>query len=184
MVRLLILSLLWTSAAHAQAPSEVAVSTPPPPPPVETKAPGYRTSLMIEPIYLVLTMLDVTLEQQIAPHVSIAGKAGYGRMLGGLATTWDLGVQANVFLRANTTGWHVGGTVRLLGAGLSEWLDPEEEDGHLRMIGGYAGYAWVSDRGLTITSQIGLGQMVRVQDGMRRDAQLFPIANFAIGWSR
>ena len=189
MLRLLLVTVLVLvihGSASAQAPSEVpAVLAAPAPAPPEHA--GRRTGISIEPLYLVIGMVDVTVEQQLVPHVSLAVTGGYGKLLFGQATLWELSLQGNVYLRANATGWHAGAQVRYFGGKLADWLKTEEDrmtgDPLERVLGAYAGYTWVSDRGLTIQSQLGVGQMrmTNTNEGTKRE--IIPIANFTIGWS-
>jgi hypothetical protein len=186
---LLVLALVLgaTTAAWAQSPGETPITvTAPAPAPIQHDA-GRGTRLTIEPLYLVIGMVDLTLEQQVLPHVTVAATAGYGKMLFGQATIWDLAVQGNVYLRANATGWHAGAQVRYMGAELADWLKTDEDkmmgDGHQRIVGGYVGYTWVSDRGFTIMTQLGAGQMHMTNTTEGTKNQIIPLANFSLGWS-
>ncbi|HEY4056093.1 MAG TPA: DUF3575 domain-containing protein [Kofleriaceae bacterium] len=172
------------SAAWGQAPGETAsVVTAP-----TLSTPDDRpTRITIEPLYLVIGMVDLTLERQVFPHVTVGATAGYGKMLFGQATIWDLGVQSNVYLRANATGWHAGAQLRYLGVALADWLKTDEDkmmgDGRERLAGAYVGYTWVSDRGFTLMTQLGVGQMKLVNTTEGTKSQIAPIANFTLGWA-
>ncbi len=186
MNRLLIASVLvsTTAAAWAQSPGETEVVLAAPAP---VKHEGHRTGLTIEPIYLVIGMVDLTVERQIASHVTLAATAGYGKLLFGQATLWDLGLQSNVYLRANATGWHVGAQLRYLGGHLADWLKTDKDkqmgDPLERIAGVYGGYTWVSDRGFTIMSQLGVGHMHMTNTTEGTKNQIIPLANFTMGWS-
>ena len=183
----LVLLVVGASTSHAQAPSDVPVAVYQPPPPPAPKSEGRRTGITIEPLYLVIGMVDLTLEQQILPHVALAVTGGYGKLAFGQATLWELALQGNVYLRANTTGWHAGAQVRYFGGSLADWLKTEEDrmkgDPLERIVGAYAGYTWVSDRGLTIQSQLGVGHMRTTNTTEGTKHEVIPIANFSIGWS-
>jgi len=176
-----------SAAAWAQSPGETpVVLVAPAPAPLEHDE-GHRTRLTIEPIYLVIGMIDLTLERRIASHITIAATAGYGKLLFGQATLWDLGLQSNVYLRANATGWHAGAQLRYLGGHLADWLKTEQDkqmgDVLERVAGVYAGYTWVSDRGFTIMSQLGVGHMHITHTTEGTKNEVIPIANFSLGWS-
>jgi Protein of unknown function (DUF3575) len=183
----LLLSLVFastTTAAWAQSPGETPPSAAPA---AAVKHEGRRTGLTIEPLYLAIGMIDLTIEQQIVPHVSLAATAGYGKMLFGQATIWDLGLQTNVYLRANATGWHAGAQLRYLGGHLADWLKTDEDkqmdDARERIAGGYVGYTWVTKRGFTLMVQLGVGQMHVTNTTEGTKNEVMPIANFSLGWS-
>ena len=65
-----------------------------------------HVSVTLEPLYLVITTLDVTTEVRVAPHFGLAAITGYGRPLFG-ASLWNLGGQANAYLMREFTSLHV-----------------------------------------------------------------------------
>ncbi len=142
------------------------------------------TSITIEPIYLVLPMLDVTVEHRLGPHVALSGTAGYGRLVFGLATLWELAGASNFYLRRRATGAHLGFELRYLGGGMSKLLDPNQtSNARERVAGAYVGYKWVASYGLTAVLQMGVGRMDITGSSEGDSSQIIPVANFTAGWS-
>lgn len=140
-----------------------------------------RTTVMVEPLYLVIGMVDSTIEYEPTPRVGVAAIAGYGRpMLG--ASLYDLGAQGNVYLQHDFTGLHLGGELRYLWGDFSvPFVDTPMSDSRERLVGVYAGYKWIASYGLTAVLQLGVGHMaVRGADPM---SKMIPIANLNVGWS-
>jgi hypothetical protein len=167
-VQRIAICLVLTSAAitHAEPVSPPAVS------------------VTIEPLYLILTMVDATVEVRVAPRVGAAVIAGYGRPLLG-AAMWNLGGEVNAYVLRDFSGLHVGAEYQYMGGsfGLPFVADSMDTD-PLRIWGGYVGYKCVTRRGFTSVLQAGVGHI----SGGRTStdppmSKIIPIANFTAGWS-
>ena len=116
-------------------------------------------SVTIEPLYLILTMVDATVEVRVAPRVGAAVIAGYGRPLLG-ASMWNLGGELNAYLLRDFSGLHIGAEYQVLGGsfGIPFVVDSMDTD-PLRIWGGYVGYKCVTRRGFTSLLQMGVGHI-------------------------
>src|SRR5690242_8684878 len=93
-------------------------------------------TVSIEPLFLVATMVDSTIEVKPTDHLGIAALAGYGLPVTG-ATLWDLGGEANVYLQRSFSGLHVGAELRYMGGSMSLLGTHEMSDGTDRILGAY-----------------------------------------------
>lgn len=165
----------WLTLCLVLASAAIAYAEPASPPAV---------SVTIEPLYLILTMVDATVEVRVAPRVGAAVIAGYGRPLLG-AAMWNLGGEVNAYIMRDFSGLHVGAEYQRWGGsfGIPFIVDNMPID-PLRIWGGYAGYKCVTRRGFTSVLQVGVGHM----SGGRTSSdppmsKVIPIANFTAGWS-
>src|SRR5947207_683937 len=108
---------LTPSAAPAE-PAALTASVPPAP------SEG-RVTVSLQPVFLVMPMIDATVEMQAVPHVGLAARAGYGHtgipFIGG-ASFYELGGAANYYVTRAFSGWHAGAEVFWLWGDTSGWL--------------------------------------------------------------
>lgn len=136
------------------------------------------TSLTIEPLYLVLPMISLTGEHELAPHVGLAIIAGYGHPIFG--SLYELGGHANYYVQRRFTGWHLGAELDYMwgDTALEPFVGSSQSTGAERVVGAYGGYKWCASYGLTAIIEFGIGHY---------DApdlsKLGPVANFTVGWS-
>lgn len=146
---------------------------------------------MVEPLYLVMPMVDATVEVEVTPHIGIAAIAGYGRVLFS-TSLYDLGGQANIYLQRSFQGWHLGSELRTLwGSSNNPLLTYDDKDGdHMASFGGdriagvYGGYKWLRHSGLTAVVQLGVGRYHL--SGTSQDppsSRILPVANLVAGYS-
>ncbi|HEX7704385.1 MAG TPA: hypothetical protein VF403_26775 [Kofleriaceae bacterium] len=143
-----------------------------------------HVSLTIEPLYLIVTMVDATAEVRVAPRVGAAVIAGYGRPLLG-AALWNLGGEVNAYVMRDFSGLHVGAELQYMGGSFGiPFVTETMPTNPLRIYGGYVGYKCVTRRGFTSVLQAGVGHISG--GGTSTDApmsKVIPIANFTAGWS-
>jgi hypothetical protein len=142
-----------------------------------------QTTVMVEPLMLVIGMVDSTIEVEPTHHVGLAAIAGYGKpMLG--ASLYDIGAQGNYYLQRNFAGFHLGGELRMLWGDFSLPFVTDSSSmstSRERIVGAYAGYKWIASYGLSAVLQLGVGHIdVRGPDPM---SKVIPVANLNAGWS-
>jgi hypothetical protein len=148
-----------------------------------------NTSLTIEPILLVLPMIDATLEYSPTPHLGLAVTAGYAKVLF-VSTLYDLGARANIYVRDDFKGPHLGVQLRelwgdsdftLLGAKGDNAMTSSTE----KIVGVYAGYKWIRRWGLTAVVQLGIGRMTTASTNADepRTSEVIPVGNLEVGKS-
>ena len=147
-----------------------------------------RTSVMVEPIFLVLPMVDATVEYEVTPHIGIAAIAGYGRIL--LSTSlYDLGGQANIYVKNDFRGWHLGSELRAMwGTSSSPLFSYGKKDNmstyaEERIMAVYGGYKWLRPSGFTAVVQLGVGRMNMTSASEPPSSRLIPVANLTAGYS-
>lgn len=144
-----------------------------------------KLSVMIEPMFLVLPMVDATVEYQVTPHVGIAAIAGYGKVLF-TSTLYDLGGQGNIYLKQDFRGWHLGSEVRVLwgDSDMSLFGGPSKKSfAHERVVGIYGGYKWITSWGFTAVVELGIGRLDMTSSSEPPYSQVIPVGNLNVGWS-
>jgi hypothetical protein len=146
-----------------------------------------HTSITLEPIFLVIPMIDASLEIQPTPHVGIALDAGYGHMMLPIGNSlWDIGGQGNIYLTRPFDGPHLGVELRWMGGGASIPFakGPDSmSDVRERIAGIYAGYKWVGWKGLTAIVQFGIGHLDEHSTSDPPQSKLIPVGNLTAGYS-
>ena len=177
------LRLLLVCALVSPAAADEIVATAP--------APHERTTtIAIDPLFLIIPMLDATVEVQPTKRIGIAGTAGIGHMflpIGNMMYT--LGGQANVYLQRDFSGPHLGVELQYIwgssGGSTFYGLGPTVMESSVteRIAGIYAGWKWMSRRGFTAVLQYGIGRMNMRSTSDPPSSKIVPIGNGTIGWS-
>lgn len=173
--------------SFAQSPSETP-RIDPPAVATSTVQPRWdpRVTVSVEPVFLIAGIAEANVEVRVAPHVAVQGLGGYGGMF--YAKIWELGAEANVYVRPEITGLHFGAELKYLGgsgaipfANTNTNMDVTE-----REVGVYAGWKWVGWRGLTAVVQVGVARLDisggSPDDGVPK-SQVIPAANTVVGLS-
>jgi hypothetical protein len=141
-----------------------------------------RTSVTVEPIFLVIGMIDATIEYQPTAHVGIAAIAGYGRPM--LASSmYNLGGEGNVYLVKHFSGVHLGTEIEYMGGGTSIPFTAIHSSATERILGVYAGYKWVEKYGITAVAQLGVGHLDMHSTSDPPMSKTIPIATLTAGYS-
>jgi hypothetical protein len=145
-----------------------------------------RVTVAVEPIFLIAGIVEANAEVQLAPHVSVQGIAGYGGFIGGRIA--ELGGEANVYLRREMTGPHLGTEIKYLwGSSTSiPFVDTGMNTSVTeRELAVYVGWKWVGWRKLTAVAQLGVGRL-DLRGDISSDvprSQIIPAANLLVGYS-
>jgi hypothetical protein len=143
----------------------------------------------VQPVMLVLPMVDASIEYSPTKHIGIAARVGYGRLFATLlsASFYDLGGEANVYLTRDFSGWHVGSELFWAWGDTSSFLLDTAKDNMStsaeRIVGVYGGYKWIGWKGMTATVQFGVGRLDQKQSPDGPISQVIPVANAFAGWS-
>jgi len=141
-----------------------------------------RTSVTIEPLFLVIGMVDATVEYQPTANIGIAGIAGYGRpMLA--ASMYHLGGEGNVYLTKRFSGLHLGTEIEYMGGGTSVPFTDVHSSATERILGVYAGYKWIEKHGFTAVVQMGAGHLDMHSTSDPPMSKTIPMGNLTAGWS-
>ncbi len=173
--RVLVACSLFTTIAHAEGIT--AAATP--------AADDPKVSISIEPVFLMAGIVEANVEVEVAPHLGIQAIAGYGGILGGRIA--ELGAEANIYVRPELRGLHVGTELKYLwGSGtVIPFVDMPETHVTERELAVYAGWKWVGWRHLTTVVQVGVSRLDLSGD-IAMDtprSQVVPAANLTLGYS-
>lgn len=189
MLRLLAVLVAMSRISFAEPPGLTASAPPAPPAPSEG-----RVTVSLQPVLLVMPMIDATVEIQAAPHLGIAARAGYGHVgipfFGG-ASFYELGGAANWYVTRAFSGWHAGAEVFWLWGETSGWLFDQQspsakmstDSSAERIAGAYGGYKWIGWHGATAVVQVGVGHLDQKRSPDGPISKVIPIANGNVGWS-
>jgi hypothetical protein len=151
-------------------------------------------TVSLEPVMLVMPMVDSTIEYSPVPHLGLAVRAGYGHIgipfVAG-ANIYELGGQANWYINQSFKGWHVGTEATWLWGGLSGYLfdnqqqmmPSQQQASPERVLGAYGGYKFVWWRGMSAVVQVGVGKLDMKSSPDGPIHQVIPVANANLGWS-
>jgi hypothetical protein len=181
---LLALVLLATSGAAAQS----------------IGAPPQTTAITISPIHLLLPVVELTAEFNVAPRMGMAGIAGFGSVTvndvyNGSTSTMnvlELGASLRYYLVGDFDhGMQLGGEI--LYAHISGDLNEEVSGlGNGLAIGPFIGYKIAAGFGLTFEAQGGVQYMLATaraeqtstgQSGTASAGGIVPLINLNVGWS-
>jgi hypothetical protein len=152
-----------------------------------------RVTATVEPMVLVIPMIDATVEAKVAPHVGLAARAGYGHigipfLAGG--NLYELGGEARYYLDREFSGWHVGAEATWLWGETSGYLFSNESSSSQmmdssaeRVIGGFGGYKWIGWHGLTAVAQLGVGHLDQARSPDGPIHKMIPVGNLDVGWT-
>jgi hypothetical protein len=153
-----------------------------------------RVTATVEPMLLVMPMVDATVEVKAAPHVGLAARAGYGHVgipLVAGGSIYELGGAAHYYLDREFSGWHVGAEAFWLWGETSGYLFDQEpasermmnESSPERIVGAFGGYKWGGWRGLSAVVQLGVGHIDQSKSPDGPIHKVIPVANLDVGWT-
>lgn len=139
-------------------------------------------TISVEPMFLIIGMVEANVELKVAPHVGFQGIAGYGSIM--FTGIKDLGGEVNVYQRAQLSGFHGGAMVKYLWGSSSLPFVDNMNSGDVveREVGLYVGWKWIGWRGLTAVLQAGVGKL-DLTGGDEPVHKLVPLANLTAGYS-
>ncbi len=150
-----------------------------------------NTTVAVQPMMLVLPMIDATIEYQPTPRLGLVLRPGYGHIgIPGLASTslYELGGAANIYLTRDFKAWHVGTEAFWLWGDNSGYLFDQPSQQMMtaspeRVMGVYGGYKWIGWKHLTAVVQLGVGRLDidKTSDGPVH--QVIPVGNVEVGYS-
>lgn len=153
-----------------------------------------RVTVSLQPVLLVMPMIDATVEMQAVPHLGLSARAGYGHtgipFIAG-ASFYELGGAANYYVTRAFSGWHVGAELFWMWGDTSGWLfDQQSSSAQMstdssaeRIAGAYGGYKWIGWHGATALVQLGVGHLDQKRSPDGPISKLIPVANANVGWS-
>jgi hypothetical protein len=150
-----------------------------------------NTTVAVQPMMLVLPMVDATIEYQPTPRLGLVLRPGYGHalMLPGVASVsfYEIGGAANVYLTRDFKGWHAGSELFWLWGQPSGYLFDHSSQmmtaSAERVAGVYGGYKWIGWKGLTAVVQFGVGRLDQKQSPDGPISKVIPVGNLDVGWS-
>ncbi len=153
--------------------------------------PAPNVTVGLQPMMLVLPMIDATIEYQPTPRLGIAVRPGIGHIgIPGIAsaTFYEIGGAANVYLTRDFAGWHAGTELYWLWGDTSGYLFDQSSQmmtsaSAERVAGVYSGYKWIGWRGLTAVIQLGVGRLDQKQSPDGPISKVIPVGNLDVGWS-
>jgi hypothetical protein len=158
---------------------------PPAPVPVES---AQKVSITWSPIHLVLPVVELEGEYNVAPNLGVGLIFGAGRVSDKTntitATAYEVGGQLNYYFLRPFEGLHGGAEVLYLNAG------DVEQDMSITATGlsvaGYAGYKLMTSFGFTFVAQAGVAYyaiQASSSTAMASDKKVYPLINLNLGWS-
>jgi len=148
-----------------------------------------RVSIMLDPIFLVLPMVDATVEVEPTPHLGISATAGYGRVAVLIPNAmYNLQLESNVYLLRSFSGWHLGTELAYWGGTSGGAVFPGgpttmDSTASIYIAGILGGYKWMTRGGFTAVIQYGVGRMHETSTSGGTKTELAPLANLNFGWS-
>jgi hypothetical protein len=148
-----------------------------------------RVSIMVDPIFLVVPMVDATVEVEPTPHLGLSATAGYGRVAVLIPNAmYNLQLESNVYLFRPFQGWHLGTELAYWGGSSGGALFPGgpktmDSTSSIYIAGIMGGYKWMTRGGFTAVIQYGVGRMHETSTSGGRKTELAPLANLNFGWS-
>lgn len=140
------------------------------------------------PIHLVLPVVELTGEYNVAPHMGAGVILGAGRVTNDdetvTATAIEAGAQFNYYFLDRFSGLHAGLE------GIYLHLGDVEQDttasGAGFAVGPYAGYKVMTSIGFTFVAQLGISYLAisaKTSTQTSSDSKFSPLLNLNIGWS-
>lgn len=140
------------------------------------------------PIHLVLPVVELTGEYNVAPHMGAAAILGAGRVSNEddtvTATAIEVGAQFNYYLLARFSGLHAGLEGIYLNLGDVEQDTTASAAGFA--VGPYAGYKLMTSIGFTFVAQLGVSYLAfnaKTSTQTSSESKFSPLLNLNIGWS-
>ncbi len=150
-----------------------------------------NTTVTVQPMMLVLPMIDANIEYSPTPRLGLVVRPGYGHFgIPGLASSslYEHGGAANVYLTRGFSGWHAGTEAFWLWGDNSGYLFDSSSQQMTttspeRVMGVYGGYKWIGWKNLTAVVQLGIGRLDidKTSDGPVH--QVIPVGNVEVGYS-
>jgi hypothetical protein len=143
-----------------------------------------KFSVTIEPVFLIAGIVEANVEVATAPHLGVQALAGYGSVMG--TRLGELGAEANVYVRREMTGLHVGTELKYLwGSGGIPFAPQTQSHVTERELGIYAGYKWVGWKNITTVAQLGVARLDFSGDVSMDPPKpkVIPAANLVLGYS-
>jgi len=146
----------------------------------EEKDPSVTVS--VEPMFLIIGMVEANVELKVAPHVGMQGIAGYGSIM--FTGIKDLGGEVNVYARPELAGFHAGAMVKYLWGSASLPFVDNMNRGDVveRQLGLYVGWKWIGWGGVSAVLQMGIGKL-DLTGGDEPVHEIVPVANLTAGYS-
>ncbi|CAN5659017.1 hypothetical protein BH11MYX1_BH11MYX1_08980 [soil metagenome] len=139
---------------------------------------------MVEPIFLIIGLVEANVEVAAAPHLGLQAIAGYGGIYG--SQIGELGAEANIYVRRQMTGLHFGTELKYLwGSGGVPFVPQSQSHVTERELAIYAGYKWVGWKSITTVAQLGVARLDLSGDVPMdtKKTQIIPAANLVVGYS-
>jgi len=157
----------------------------PQPAPAET---GPSFTLSWSPAHLVLPLIELEGEYNVAPHMGAGLILGGGRISsnGITATAYEAGAQFNYYFMHGFDGLHVG--VEGLYLTLGDVMQDSSVTAAGLSIGPYAGYKLQTSFGFAFIAQLGVGYLAAKAESssssaMASNRSVYPLLNLNVGWS-
>ena len=140
------------------------------------------------PIHLVLPLVELEGEYNVAPHMGVGAIIGAGRVSSEddtvTATAIEAGAQLNYYFLDRFSGLHAGLE------GIYLHLGDVEQDttasGAGFAVGPYAGYKLMTSVGITFVAQLGVSYLAfnaKTSTQSSSDSKISPLLNLNVGWS-
>jgi hypothetical protein len=147
-----------------------------------------KISITWSPIHLVLPVVELEGEYNVAPNMGVGVIFGAGRVSDEAntitATAYEVGGQFNYYFLRPFSGLHGGAEVLYLSAGDIEQDMSVTATG--LSVAGYVGYKVMTSFGLTFVAQGGVAYYaVKAESStaMANDKKVYPLINLNLGWS-
>jgi hypothetical protein len=168
-------------AAAPQPPSESQTTT------AQAES-GPQVSITWSPVHLVLPLVELTGEYNVAPHMGAALILGAGRVSDAnntiTATAYEVGAQINYYPMRRFSGLHVG--VEALYLSLGDVEQDMSVTAAGLAVGPYVGYKVQTSIGFAFVAQLGVYNAVveaESSTAMASDSDFGPLLNLNAGWS-
>jgi hypothetical protein len=153
-----------------------------------TAAAEPTASVTWSPVHLVLPVVEVEGEYNVAPHMGVGVIGGAGRVSNEdesiTATAYEIGGQYNYYFMRPFSGLHAGAELLYLHVG--DVAQDMTLTGAGLSAGPYAGYKLQTDIGFAFVAQLGVGFMLITAENasaMTSDRKVYPLVNLNVGWS-
>lgn len=147
-----------------------------------------RVSVTWSPIHLVLPVVELTGEYNVAPHMGAGAILGAGRVTNDdetvTATAIEVGAQFNYYFLDRFSGLHAG--VEGIYLHLSDVEQDLTASGAGFAVGPYAGYKLMTSIGFTFVAQLGVSYLAinaKTSTQTSSDSKVSPLLNLNVGWS-
>ncbi len=160
---------------------------------------GHMTAVTISPIHLEIPLVELTAEHQIAPQMGAALIVGLGKATDkdGWGTLWELGGQFRYYALGDFNhGLQLGAEFAYTDISLSETSEDVtvSATGGGTSFGGFVGYKFAADFGLTVDIQFGYFVMMlaakaeasvagKTVEAKESETSKGALLNINLGWS-